>query len=415
MKLIADSRKLEEEFIRLQNSYNKYYWLTAWASASSSVFEKLSENKEKIEKIVVGIHFYQTDPDFIEEFLDTKNVKYIMQPSGTFHPKIFLFYNSDNDWEAIIGSANFTKAAFSTNTEASLLINSKDNNSDKVLFDIKEKINKIWSESDEFDIEKLNNYRNTFKNNRSKIKSLSGKYGTTKKSQSKPIFLVPVANMTWDEFMDRVYSEKIEKVDSPINERLRLLTNAQSLFKKVNSFSELNDDERKFIAGVRNKYKADEKIDWELFGNMSGSGTYSGRINKNDELISKALDEIPLNGQITKSHYNRFIMYWSEAFEGNFIGTATRLLTMKRPDVFIPFDSANKKRLCKAFGIPQSSINYESYWDQIIERISDFNWCKNPEPKNEIEKKVSDYRVAFLDALYYDENTLQKNKNGASS
>ena len=97
MKLITDSKILEKQFLRLLDKYSEYYWLTAWASSKSASFDKLVKNKQKIKKIIVGIHFYQTHPDFIDTFLGSENVKYIKQPEGTFHPKIFLFYNNESD------------------------------------------------------------------------------------------------------------------------------------------------------------------------------------------------------------------------------------------------------------------------------------------------------------------------------
>lgn len=402
MKLIADSKRLEKEFLRLQDSYEKYYWLTAWASASSLAFQKLTDNKHKIEKILVGIHFYQTHPDFIETFIDEECVKYIMQPEGTFHPKLFLFYNSDNDWEVLIGSANFTNAAFNSNTEISTLISSKDKDSDKVLSDIFETINQVWQESKRFDKNELNHYRNTWKNYRPKINSLSGNYGKKKekkKRKTKPIYLVPVANMDWEKFMKNVYNDQYHSLDS----RLKVLNIAKALFERVDSFHKLEDDERKFIAGIPNKLKVDADVDWGYFGSMKGAGIYKNRIAENDINISNALDEIPLSGQITKIHYQRFLESYQKTFDGNYLGTATRLLAMKRPDVFVCLDSKNKSALCKDFEIVQSGLDYDRYWDEIIERIYDSQWWSNPKPKDKREKNVSDSRAAFLDSIYYEE------------
>lgn len=402
MKIIADSTRLEKEFLRLQDSYEKYYWLTAWASASSLAFQKLIENKHKIEKILVGIHFYQTHPDFIQTFIEEDNVKYIMQPEGTFHPKLFLFYNSEKDWEVLVGSANFTNAAFSSNTEISTLISSKDKDSEKVLSDIFDTINQVWQESKRFNKIELDNYRNTWKNYRPKINSLSGNYGKKKEKKqrkSKPIYLVPVANMDWKEFMEKVYNDQYHSLDS----RLKVLNIAKSLFEKVDSFNELQDDERKFIAGIPNNLEVDSDVDWGYFGSMKGAGIYKNRIAENDINISNALDEIPISGQITKIHYQRFLESYKQTFDGNYLGTATRLLAMKRPDVFVCLDSKNKSALCKDFEIVQSGLDYDRYWDEIIERIYDSQWWINPKPKDKREKNVSDSRAAFLDSIYYEE------------
>ncbi|WP_163713766.1 hypothetical protein [Mangrovibacterium lignilyticum] len=75
---------------------------------------------------------------------------------------------------------------------------------------------------------------------------------------------------------------------------------------------------------------------------------------------------------------------------------------MKRPDVFVCLDSKNKPALCGAFGIKQSSLTYESYWEDIILQVYKAEWWLNPKPQNNREKQVSNSRAAFLDSLYYE-------------
>jgi len=402
MKLITDSETLEQNFLRLLDKYAKYYWLTAWASSKSVAFEKLLKNKQRIEKIIVGIHFYQTHPDFIETFLETKNVKYIKQPEGTFHPKIFLFYNNENDWEILVGSANFTKAAFTINTEVSTLIKSTDINASGLLAQTLNIIDSTWLESKYFDTDELDDYRTMWKNFRPKLNSLSGSYGkktSKRKKKNKPIYLVPIANMDWKIFMDKVNNEQYHSLD----ERLEVLKISREMFSEVDSFKDLSIEKRKFIAGIDNNSKEKYNVDCKYFGSMVGSGIFKNRIIENDLNISKALDEIPLSGQITKTHYSRFLQYYSKTFDGNYLGTATRLLAMKRPDTFVCLDNKNKSALCKDFEIIQLGLDYERYWEDIILRIYDYEWWLNPKPKNDKEKQVSNSRAAFLDSLYYEE------------
>ena len=188
-----------------------------------------------------------------------------------------------------------------------------------------------------------------------------------------------------------------------LDKRLRVIEIAKNLFYRVAHFNELTEDERKFIAGIPNKLEVDGAKYWGYFGSMKGAGVFKNKIKENDRNISNALDQIPLSGQITKKHYDSYIKHYSRAFSGNYIATATRLLSMKRPDIFVCFDSKNRSALCKDFGIVQSGMDYERYWDDIIERIYDSNWWQNPSPKDEVEEKVSGARAAFLDSLYYEE------------
>lgn len=58
MKLIVKPEDLRKEFKRLIDDYNDFNWSTAWASADSIFFAKLLLNRDKIQKLTVGIHFY---------------------------------------------------------------------------------------------------------------------------------------------------------------------------------------------------------------------------------------------------------------------------------------------------------------------------------------------------------------------
>jgi hypothetical protein len=398
MKLITTAVGLENEFKRLINYYNEFYWATAWAGASSTLFNDLLKRKGFIKKIVVGIHFYQTHPNFIEAFLNNKNVRFIEQPEGTFHPKLYLFRDNPNKWEIIIGSANFTNEAFTRNTEASILLTYKDTNAMDTFQNAIKLIEQVWKDGKVFDENDLEMYRITWQIQREKIKSLSGQYGS-KKRKPKPIHEVSMMNRSWEEFMHKVRNETAHGLD----DRLRVIEIAKQLFEDNEHFSELTEDERKFIAGIPNKLDLEGAEHWGFFGSMKGAGVFKNKIKDNDPNISKALDQIPQSGQITKRHYDRFIKYFTKSFTGNYIATATRLLCMKRPDTFICFDSKNRSALCKDFGIIQSEMDYKRYWEDIIQRIYDSDWWQNPSPINDHENKVSDARAAFLDSLYYEE------------
>ena len=73
---------------------------------------------------------------------------------------------------------------------------------------------------------------------------------------------------------------------------------------------------------------------------------------------------------------------------------------MKRPDLFVCLDSKNQQQLCKLFKIRQN-LDYESYWDSIVERIQVSSWWNSNRPESGVERNVWDTRAAFLDALSY--------------
>lgn len=400
MRFIYKSTELNDEFSRLLIQYRQYYWSVAWATSKSPFFNKLIQNKSNIQKLLVGIHFYQTHPDFIQEFLNFQNARFIQQPAGTFHPKVYVFYNSDSDWEILLGSANFTKEGFSNNTEATVLMSSQFETI-KTLKDSLKMIEISWKIGKTFTRSDLDNYIKIWQTQQSKLKSLSGKYAGEKPS-SQPLHLSKVATRTWQQFMFQVRTEPHETTAH----RIRVLQLAKSIFNSGNHFKKFSDNQRKFIAGIPNTLNEDSWL-FGVFGSMKGAGIYKNRIIQNDSYISRALDQIPLSGSITKTQYEKYIELFQMAFLGtqlenaNNLATATRLLSMKRSDIFICFASKNRSKLCKDFGIKQSNMDFVRYWDDVILRIQDCNWWINPQPRNQTEQLISDGRAAFLDSIYY--------------
>lgn len=398
MKLLIKHSDLEKEFKRLIKQYSNFHWATAWASAGNEVFEDLLKNTYKIDKITVGIHFYQTHPEFIKAFIDDENVRFIEQPQGTFHPKIYLFSNDEDEWELIIGSANFTASAFTKNTEVCVLMNAKDANSKEAYKSALEIIRSSFELGKTFKESDWKSYKKIWDIQQQKIQSLSGQYGSGK-SKPKPAYKIELQTKSWNDYIDDIYDEG----KSIIKRRIRVIEIAKELFQSVSHFKELDDNERKFIAGLPSnlKHTTSGAEDWAFFGSMKGAGKFSKLINENSNLISKALDEIPLYGTITKTYYDRFLEYFQSALPGNYLATSTRLLAMKRPDVFVCYDSKNNDALCRDFEINKNGMNHERYWNDIILRINDSEWYQKPAPTNEMERKISLSRSAFLDSLYY--------------
>lgn len=87
----------------------------AWTGVGFTVIDRILSEPTKLKRGVVGTHFYQTHPDFIERFFGNPAVRYLKNPAGVFHPKVYLF--RDGDWKSacIIGSANFTRGGKAAN------------------------------------------------------------------------------------------------------------------------------------------------------------------------------------------------------------------------------------------------------------------------------------------------------------
>jgi hypothetical protein len=156
---------------------------------------------------------------------------------------------------------------------------------------------------------------------------------------------------------------------------------------------------RKTVAGLPNDFNDH----WGWFGSMKGAGCFHQAVIENNPHLSAALDLIPLDGGVTREHYNSYVKEFIKAFpDGRHgVGVASRLLALKRPDYFVCLDSKNKAQLCKDFDIKQTGMTYERYWDDVVCRIVDSVWWREPKPTDRKAIRVWLGRAAMLDAIFY--------------
>jgi hypothetical protein len=401
MNLLITPGAIEREFLRLMRQYSRYSWATAWAGASSNCFVELAKHKRKIRKIVVGTHFYQTHPDFIKEFLGSDTVRFISRTDDLFHPKIYLFEDDNRNWELLIGSANFTKAAFTANTEAAVLIGSKDVPSNMIYAEAKRLIGNTWKDAETFDTKELAKYQIVWDKHKAKLGALGGKYGT---KPGKPLHESAVVTMTWPDFYRKVCKSGAAIVTSRLKVLNIVTSRFQQLKKQGKHFNDLSDNDRKAIAGTLHRKRAEALygVDMNWFGSMMGNGIFRNQVIKKNANLSLALDAIPLTGEVDESHYREFVKYFEKVKKGG-IATGTRLLAMKRPDLFVCLDVRNRANLCEDFGITAANMTFEKYWGEMIGRISESAWWNAPAPKDERELNVWQGRSAFLDSIYYED------------
>ncbi len=391
MKLITTNRALLADFLRLVQTYPNIAFAVAWASANTPVFEQLLKNTSRISKGVIGIHFYQTHPDVLDAFTGSERIRFILQPKGVFHPKIYLFWNSAQ-WEALIGSANLTSGALTNNSEAMVLVTATDGNP-MLREQIIQLIEGYWREAASLTKMTALRYREIWRSQQPVLRRLAGEYGKSKTRRSPTDSCV--MSMSWNEFVSEVRKDG----HHGFKERCSLLQRIQSGFREYTNFASMEPGLRKTIAGLPNAF--DDR--WAWFGSMKGDGFFHQAVNNNNEHLSLALDKISLHGTVLRAQYDEYLGEFIKAFPNgrHRVGIASRLLALKRPDQFVCFDSKNKRELCKDFGIKQSGMDYERYWEEIVERIMDSPWWKSPRPSDDEACIIWDGRAAMLDAIFY--------------
>jgi hypothetical protein len=387
----------------MASRHRHFYQSAEWLPVGFDAFDHLMAHAPKIDKLVVGTHFYQTHPDFMETFLNDKRVRFVLNPEGVFHPKVYLFTKPGGTWECVVGSMNFTRPGLSTNDEMAVLLTGDDPGADKAFGNLTATIDGHWQKAMPSSQGSLEAYREAWKRKQQAQKFLRGKFGKPGQEQDdggKTTLDIDICRLTWAAFFQRVQSEKeYPPHGNSMVGRLKVIRVVRGMFGHLQHFKDIDLAGRQRIAGL---VMADG-INFLWFGSMRGAGYFKKAINNNDDCLSHALDAIPPSGGVSRGDYLEYMRRFKEAFPkgGGGPATATRLLAMKRPDTFICMDSRNREGLCDAFGLHRT-VDDEVYWDSIIERIRESTWWNAQAPPGGEEREVWEARAAFLDTLFYD-------------
>lgn len=124
--------KLKDIFAESKAAYlTVAYVKESGVNALQQELKGIIQNKGYV-KLICSNDMGITDPQAIKLLLDMGvEVKVFKLDEGTFHAKVWLS-NKHDKWYCLVGSANFTMAAFVRNVEASLLIESKSDTSGSV-------------------------------------------------------------------------------------------------------------------------------------------------------------------------------------------------------------------------------------------------------------------------------------------
>lgn len=398
MELVTDTKKLSKTFINLTKKYRYISFATAWASTGHEAFRLLLEYQEKIQHSTIGLHFYQTDPEVLAQLQHNKNVRFISQMDGVFHPKLYLFWNTPTDWALLSGSANFTNGAFNgKNQETMLLI--KGESADFFQEISRFLKNDCFDNAVEIGDEQIERYRILYHQRQKPLQTLSNRYlaGNKHSEMGKSILSTNILTYSWEKYFKTIQQDK----NHSFKDRLDLLDYVKEFFQNNANFLSIDSEVRKLISGLFNNARASQELDYGLFGSTNSNGNFHEKINDGNPRIAQAIDLIPPIGAVSKHDFLEYNRIFQQAGYKNPIGVATRLLTMKRPDLFFCFNGANKEKICAELGLPKN-LNAERYWDEILLRIYDTAWFNSSRPQDTIEQKAWDGRVALIDCIYYE-------------
>lgn len=390
-------RQAAKEVLRLVEKSQDIALAVAWAT-EGDVTEALLQSG-KVSRAVVGTHMYVTAPPTLRKFAVLPGARVVAPDKPRlFHPKVYLFKN-DASSAAIVGSHNLTSSAFSSNVEASVLIEGDGN--DSVLQEVQDFIEKNWQSAELLDEDFLFAYERQYEAKRPHHAEL--KTFRRVKRPAKGAKRPSPLDISWQEFVRRVKTDDRHDFEK----RLVLLERARTLFAKRLTFAAMKPDERKAIAGTYGKVEPRlDDIEWAWFGTMFPQGDFKNLVNNAPAGLSEALDNIPLAGDITQAQYDAFVVAFRTAFKGKAhqggYAVASRLLAVKRPDVFVAVNSQNRRGLCEALVVAHSTLNLDNFWERIVEPTRMSPWWLAARPKGGLEARLWDCRAAMLDSLYYE-------------
>ena len=123
----------------------------------TSVLESLSKQGCKV-RIVVRLGF-PTSPKALESLLKISNIEARFFSDRSFHPKLYIFGTSG----ALVGSANLTKSAMTTNQEIMIHIDAEDS----IFTELVDLFSEYWAESKVLTQQNVDDYKKIYNSFRS--------------------------------------------------------------------------------------------------------------------------------------------------------------------------------------------------------------------------------------------------------
>lgn len=207
-------------------------------------------------------------------------------------------------------------------------------------------------------------------------------------------------DVDFDEYADLLLLQRISYHGGAIrvlgpNSYVEEIEFAQDAFHDFGMFAKIPLHRRERVAGfgTSNGY----------LGRMEGAARFKPVVRESPKVIGAHLDVLPIAGPVSQDLIARVVRGLC-AIHGVGLPSATRLLSVKRPDLFLPVNGANRDEVVERLGsvrvLPEAAA--EDYL-RILRRVHEYTWfnAERP-PKSEVERRaIWDYRVALLDTLLY--------------
>jgi HKD family nuclease len=374
----------------------------AWASSRGGLSEHWRALPlKKVRQAVIGTQFAQTEPLLVRKLWRTCGdaLKIIPETSDLFHPKVLVGLRNGLA-QVLIGSSNFTHGGFIGNIELNLWLRGPTNESSiaRIVSFVNDQSRHPRARTP--DEAWLKSYERLYAR-RPKPPRMTRKTVGNGRVQS-PLASVSDLNLEWPEYFALIarQEQKLRRAKSPIHifdhsgpegSYLQEIDACQLSFRRFGAMSAMPFAARSRVAGIG-------KETTRHLGYTGAAGRFRRLMRVSPGQVSDALDEIPSTGVVDDKRIVRFVETL-RGLRGVGLGVASRLLAVKRPDMFISVNNASRRRIAAIFG--RSPSTPQGYLD-LVHEIWSLPWYLTPPPRDLLERRVWRYRVALLDAVMYD-------------
>lgn len=388
--------------------------VSAWVTQTLSLQKlikraKGTEAKEIFFRLVTGTSSGGTDPGIFTILKKVKGAKcnvpnQNLRKSGIFHPKLYIFHEVEGDDIALVGSMNFTSSGLSKNKE--LLIELRGNVSG-----LKDWFEEIWENSQPISEEELVCCREAWESR----KNRTNDPGEVPQDDGDMLSLKKSILSSWKKYKSALdaraailspFMAEAPSQDVILGENdiwTKVLLDAEEVLQKKDW---LPDDGR-VLVGTVNPYKP--------FGNLGANPKFCGVMinskNPNErasiQKILRRFQKIDVTNLDAKSKAQKVTGYLSMLRKEKSVdvATASRLLTLARPDLAFSYNGSSFKRLHAIFGFSGKSPTEKKY-QQLLELFYSTEWYQSPKPKrSNAEQLVWSCRLALVDLFVYEHNT----------
>jgi len=375
--------------------------MSAWATAARGKARHWQLLPlDRVRRALIGIHFAQSEP-WVLRTLASKpgRLQVIEDTAGVFHPKLIIGTKGGHA-RAIVGSSNFTTGGFGGNTELNLLVSGSID-----LDPLRQLISSFDSEwtsarTQSVDSAWLDRYEAIYERRPRPPRLPKQNNSANKVEIESPDDL----DVEWNAYYKLIAARErhaladgfeIHVFDHDDGSYLQEIDACRRVFERTAVFEDTPLADRKLVTGWGPDTTGH-------FGRNVGAGYFKKLVGSSPRELGRHLDRVPLEGEVNRALAEE-VLNGLISIHGVALGVASRMITVKRPDLFVTLNNANKPQVKAIFGRAPTKVSTYLDW---IERIWEFPWFSSPEPvAGRDEGRVWRARVALMDALIYELRT----------